>query len=245
MSFIPIFKNGLILKQHMLEALRDYPLDYVNITFSGMGDGVITGLDVVIGEDDSFFLNGGIVKIDGNIYLVNQSEQMFFNEQENFVYLKITKKEEIDGIGYCTEIVQKSEEDNSLFEVFRYIKNAKVKKYVSIDEVFADVTNRINQRKLKKSIQGGSTLCDEYYHLFARSILKSKCAQIKDIAFAYQCLNTIINIEIVKEYFGIEDLSNDSLLVAMENIAKKIPSSIEEHKKEESKLEKKRKILVD
>ena len=245
MSFKPIFENGLILKQHMLEALRDYPLDYVSITFSGMGDGVITGLDVVIGEEDSFFLSEGIEKIDGNIYLVNQSEQMTFKEQENFVYLKIVKTEEIDGISYGTEVVQKNEEDSSLFEVFRYVKNGEVKKYVSIDEVFSDVTNRVNQRKMKKSIQGGSTLNDEYYRLFSKCLLKSKCAQVKDIAFAYQCLNSITNVEILKEYFGVEDLSNDNLLSLMEEIASKMRSSAVEDKKEEPKPEKKRPIYVD
>lgn len=229
----------------MLEALRDYPLDYVNITFSDMGDGVITGLDVVIGEEDSFFITEGIVKIDGNIYLVHQSEQMIFKEQQNFVYLKIIENEEVDGISYCTEIVQKKEEDNSLFELFRYVKNAHVKKYACIDEVFDDVTNRIDQRKMQKSIKGGSTLSNEYYRLFAKCILKSNCAQVKDIAFAYQCLNSITDIEILKEYFGEEELSNDNLLLLMKEIAKKMLSPIAEDTKEESKPEKKRQIYVD
>lgn len=228
MSFKPVFETGLILKKHMLEALRDYPIDYVHTLFSEMGDGVISGLDVVITDGDQFYIKEGIVKIDGIVYIINQSGTLSFEEGKNYVYLCVNSDNQADGTYFYSEVIQKKQEENAYFELFRYIKNAEVKKYSSVSELFADMTNRIDQRRLLQSVRGGHTLSNEYYYLFAKEILDSSNAGMNDIAFAYQCLNEISGIEIIKKYFLTDDLSNKNILSLMRIKLEKMQKSVKE-----------------
>lgn len=224
LSFIPIFEHGLVLKQHMLEAVRDYPIEYVNILFEDYDDGVVSGLQVNISEDNSFIVSKGIVKINGMIHFVNESEKIKFSEHKNYVYLNITEEKCVDGYSYKSEIIQTNKEDSSAFELFRYIKNANMKKYEDIEELFDGVINRIDQSKMHNSILGGYSLHSDYFALFAKKILQRSKVEMKDIAFAYQCLNGITDIKIIKSYFELDVADNDSVIESMKSVLKRINS---------------------
>ena len=60
--FIPVFEKGLILKQHMLEALRDYPREFIRNLYSEYGDGIITGCQVIELADDRDNPRGRVVE---------------------------------------------------------------------------------------------------------------------------------------------------------------------------------------
>ena len=245
MSFKPIFEHGLILKQHMLEALRDYPIEYVNTRYSDMGNGIIAGLNIELTKDNSFYVGEGIVKLDGEVHVVKCSNEILFSDQENYVYLEISKENKIDGVHYNYQIIQKNTEDSTSFELFRYVKNAEIKKYVAMDELFKDVTNRIDQRHVLKSIVGGSCLVNDYFLLYANYILSCKSASMQDCAFAYQCLNGINNVEIVKNYFELEIVTNEAIIEAMKNILDRLSSESEKTLVSESeKISKTNQIVV-
>ena len=236
LGFVPVFEHGLILKKHMLEALRDYPIQYVNTIFSEMANGVIVGLDVELTEDESFVVGAGIVKIGGKVFILDNSEKIDFFEQKNYVYLNIVQDNQVDGIYYKCEIVQKNIEDNSLFELFRYVKNAEVKKYSSVYDLFSDTTNRIDQRKLLSSKVGGSTLINDYFVLYGKELLKKENLGVKDCIFAYQCLNRINDIEIVKEYFQLEEVDNEAVIMAMKNKLEEIMHKTDNNISNEQKI---------
>lgn len=240
MGFSPIFEKGLILKQNMLEALRDYPYDFVNTLFLCNGDGIITGLDIVVNED-RFTVSPGIVKINGEVLFLTSSTMLEFQYERNYVYIETKREMVIDGAIVTVGVTQKPEEDSDLFEIFRYVRNATVKSYLDIVETYQETMNRIDQSMSYKSIKGGCTLCDVYYELFAKYILKSPNASFHDIGFAYQCLNGIDNIEILKAYFQTEDVSNKNMILC---IKKKVQSlevteNINKVAEPERKLEKK------
>ena len=193
LGFIPIFERGMILKKHMLEAIRDYPIEFVNSLFSDYDDGVISGLKVIINENNSFEVSEGIIKLGSNVYLVKKSEEIMFCEQKNFVYLEVVEEKCIDGNDYNVKIIHTDKEVPGAFELFRYIKNASMKNYQDINELFGEVTNRVDQRYMHQSILGGYSLIKDYFVLFAKKVLQGKNAEMKDIAFAYQCLNDIDN----------------------------------------------------
>ena len=236
LGFVPVFDSGLILKKHMLEALRDYPIKYVETFFSDMADGVIVGLDIELTEDESFVVGSGIVKIGGKVFVLDNFEKIGFLEQKNYVYLNIIQDNQIDGIDYKCEIVQKSIEDNTLFELFRYVKNAEVKKYTSVYDLFSDMTNRIDQRKLLSSKVGGSTLINDYFVLYGKELLKNETLGMKDCIFAYQCLNRIDNIEIVRDYFRLEEVDNEAVIMAMKNKLEEIMHKTDNNISNEQKI---------
>lgn len=235
LSFIPVFEHGLILKKHMLEAIRDYPIEFVNNLFSDYGDGIILGLKVNINENNSFEISEGIIKLDGIVYFVKRSEKIEFREQRNFVYLSIIEEKYVDGSDFSVDIIHTDKEMPGLFELFRYVKNANMKKYEDVYELFGEVTNRIDQRNMHQSVLGGYSLSEDYYVLFANKILQATNSEIKDVAFAYQCLNGITNIEIVKSYFGTQDYNNATIITNMKKILDEFDIKHDEERTEEIK----------
>ena len=230
--FIPVFEKGLILKQHMLEALRDYPREFIRNLYSEYGDGIITGCHINI-QDNMICIGEGIVKINGEVYILTKPLSVNAEDEINYVYLKITSESLADGTNLQMEVIQKNEKDDTLFEMARYAKNAVLKHYSKIEELFSDVSNRIDQRYVLQSVAGGNTLLSGYYRLYAEKVLSSVNADMQDIAFAYQCLNGIGSIEIVKAYFHTDDMSNQNILSLMKQRLSTLSAKSPEIKKSE------------
>ena len=62
---------------------------------------------------------------------------------------------------------------------------------------------------------------------------------MEDIAFAYQCLNGIHSIDMVKAYFKTEDTENDKIIslmkdriIKLESLMEKVPAAKPERKQE-------------
>ncbi|MBQ5564035.1 MAG: hypothetical protein IIT39_11735 [Clostridia bacterium] len=230
--FIPVFEKGLILKQHMLEALRDYPREFIRNLYSEYGDGIITGCHINI-QDNMICIGEGIVKINGEVYILTKPLSVNAEDEINYVYLKITSESLADGTNLQMEVIQKNEKNDNLFEMARYTKNAVLKPYNKIEELFSDVSNRIDQRYVLQSVAGGNTLLSGYYRLYAEKVLSGVNADMQDIAFAYQCLNGIGSIEIVKAYFHTDDMSNQNILSLMKQRLSKLSAKSPEIKKSE------------
>ena len=248
MSFRPSFEKGLILKHYMLEALRDYPYNYVNTLYSNRGDGVILGMDVSFDEQGNICIKEGVVKIDGDIYFLTQEVFLQAEEDENtYVYLEIAVSEMVDGEEWNIDIVQRKEEDNGKFELFRYFKrkDGELKEYRDVKELCEDKTeNRLNQTNTPKSVVGGTILCDRYLKMFAKHILHSSNANMSDISFAYQCLNGIENIDVVKTYLGEENLSNKVMLELIKKRAEELNQTRIEEKIVEPKKRAEPKMII-
>ena len=245
MSFKPIFEKGSILKQHMLEALRDYPYDYVSTLYANRGEGIINGFDITIdAENNVLYLEKGVVKLSGQIYFSTRRIPISLQEEENYVFLNVTSSRVDGGEGYSIEIIQKKEADVNEFEIFRYVKNADIKEIEKIDDICNSPMNRIDFRNVKKSVIGGSTLCDKYFEIFGKYIISSSNANPIDIAFAYQCLNGINNVQVVNLYFGKDNMSNSEIIDAIKKKVSKLEKSMDEEIREENVVVKEKKMVI-
>lgn len=237
--FRPSFNKGRILKQNMLEALRDFPYEVLKVMYSSYGDGIISGFDVdVLDGHGNFRVSPGILKINQEIYISPCWREENLNSdndniKEHYVYLKKYADAYSDGDEIKIKPVlvgtESSDEGLELFRCTKYAYSVMFK-YKNIDELFKEQTvmNRINQVFCKYAVIGGSTLHPYYFKLFADKVLKSSNPSPPDTAFAYQCLNGISNIDVVNRYFNIESpLSNVEILKLMENVIKKLDNSSE------------------
>ena len=173
------------------------------------------------------------MKINGEVYILTKPLSVNAEDEINYVYLKITSESLADGTNLQMEVIQKNEKDDTLFEMARYAKNAVLKHYSKIEELFSDVSNRIDQRYVLQSVAGGNTLLSGYYRLYGEKVLSGVNADMQDIAFAYQCLNGIGSIEIVKAYFHTDDMSNQNILSLMKQRLSKLSAKSPETKKTE------------
>lgn len=215
--FRPSFSKGSLLKQNMLESLRDFPLTLLDVEYSYYGNGIVSGFDIEVTDDDMFIISPGIIKINDEIYVSSNNLYIEQKSEKHYVYLFLDKTINSDGIDIELKCVQNNSEDGEGFELFRYTKNAKMYKYKDVFEVLNAPMNRINQSFCKYAIVGGNTLHPDYYRLFAKEILNNSNAKVRDVAFAYQCLNGINCVDVVKQYFG-EEKSNYDILIEIKNI---------------------------
>lgn len=241
--FRPSFDNGSILKKNMLEALRDFPYEFMNLEYADYGDGIISGFQVEAINENQFEIMPGICKIGGQIFVMTESFIISQVEQSHYVYLSILESDKPDGTDYDVDVSQYEEENNSLLELFRYTKNATVSHYKDIYEVFSEPMNRINQKHCAYSYKNGNSLCEHYFKLYAHAVLKSSNASAKDLLFAYQCLNSIKDIDIIKCYFG-DVTSKLDIVHAMENKLKLLNQHEKELPKQSEKKERPKQMIV-
>ena len=241
--FQPSFNKGSVLKQNMLEALRDYPYIVLEMEYSEYGSGIISGLDVCPIGDDMFQIAPGLLKVDGKIYILSEILTIKQEEETHYVYLIIQNTDNPDGKDIELTCEQTVKPKDDAFELFRYTKNADMFVYKDIRELFNGPMNRINQIFCKFAIVGGNTLHPDYFRLFAKEILESTNASISDVAFAYQCLNGINNIGVIKQYFN-DVVSNSDVIERMEKVLNRLSMDNNIQKSQSEKLEKPRKMVI-
>ena len=242
--FQPSFDRGNILKQHMLEALRDCPVIVLDVLFSEYADGIISGFEISAADGETFKISPGILKFNGTIY-VSSEEIIIHQENEvHFVYLSIHKTENADGVDVELTCEQSENMEENKFELFRYTKNAEVRKYDNASELLdKSPINRINQVYCKYSIKGGSTLHPDYFKLFAQEVLDRPNALMSDVAFAYQCLSGIFNVDIINQYFGCNG-GNLEILERMKKVLDRMSKSEAISTEEKEKVEAPRKMII-
>ena len=241
--FRPSFNKGSVLKQNMLEALRDYPYTVLEVEYFTYGDGIITGFEVTSQGDDKFAIAPGILKLNERIYVSSRVLTIDQINEKHYVYLTIQKQDNPDGEDIVLNIDQQLEPIDGGFEVFRYTKNAEMFEYKDIREVFSTPMNRINQSFCKYAVIGGSTLHPYYFRLFAEAVLESTNATVNDIAFAYQCLNGIGNIDVVNRYCKGPS-SNSEILNKMKAILDRLSKNSVVEEKMSEKIEMPKKMVI-
>ena len=215
----PCFEKGNILKQHMLEALRELPYTACDLFLSENGDGIIEGLKLTV-NDNNILISPGIFKHNGKLFFSDQPLKVTLKDNDNFVYLVPSDKEIDGGTDVLINIENFTEEQIDKFEIFRCKKGeaAKISPYATVMELLHIPRNRLDQKNTAFSYRGGSSLSREYFKLYAYEIMQSDNASLRDLAFAMQCLNGINDISIVNNYFGIsnETFSNIQIIKQME-----------------------------
>lgn len=240
--FLPSFNRGSVLKQNMLEALRDYPRTVLDIQYKDFDDGVITGFEVKP-NGSCFEISPGIVKINNELHISSQTMTIEQEYENQYVYLTVQKSDHPDGNEVCVECEQTTEANNNAFELFRYTRNAEMFEYNDIFEVFNEPINRINQIFCKYGVVGGHTLNPYYYRLFAKAVLECSNASPFDIAFSYQCLNGINSINVIKQYFG--DISSNSAIIdEMRKILGRLRTNVSVTEVQEEKAPAPKKMII-
>lgn len=84
----PLFKRGNLLKIAMLEQLRDYPRELIQVLLDTYSDGIIRGCHIDV-DDDYLIIGSGMIKYGGNIYVSTQPIRIAYESTEATSILKI------------------------------------------------------------------------------------------------------------------------------------------------------------
>lgn len=254
----PLFETGRILKKEALEVLRDYPKDMLSILYEGYTNGVIRGLRLKSDHENKCLIIGrGLVKLSGEVYLINKEIKVPYIHTEQREYLKLRCSKETSDKDWKISIVEaflSTKEENGDKEILLcdfLLKSGFVLRDTYID--FADMRSEYDTIHLMNADYAGygeSTFNIEVLKVYAKEYLDTKKCDDTDRTFCYTVLNSIEGIArgIIENYIAfkegkarIDKLSNKEIYTKLLDIL----SSAENPDGHKAKGFIPRKILVD
>lgn len=256
MNLFPRFGKGRILKKEMLECLRDYPKDFLDIYFKEYSNGIISGADVVVGEN-AVTVTRGIVKHNNRLYLLAKDYELFYNYTNREVLIKIKFLDETEtGDFKCYSTIifidDNTEVGNDELELGRFKLGEKARLRSKYTDFFDFITefNTINIINVEYAGLKESTLNPSVLKSFSKVLLESGSENINDFAFAMQSLNTrLVGKEAIICYLskrlGVEfkEYSNMEIYKYLCQIVKEVKSG--KKKNAEIKKDGPMRIIVD
>ncbi|MDQ0494828.1 DNA and RNA helicase [Paenibacillus brasilensis] len=190
---VPKFEKGRILKTEMLENLRDYPRSFLDIRYQDYSDGIITGMNVTVGEH-ALTVGRGIVKHKGRLYLLEQGQEVPYTATGRLSVLKIRFQEEqstADFQQHLGNICLEEEVNSQELELGRFkLKTGALLRSDYVD--FADLATEFNTFSLIQVQHAGTTgptLSPYIFKMFARELISRGTSDPFDLAFTMLCLN--------------------------------------------------------
>ncbi|WP_027624796.1 hypothetical protein [Clostridium lundense] len=221
----PLFNSGRILKIEMLEELRDFPREILDINFKDYSNGIISGCDIEV-NNDYIIVTKGIIKHQDMIYILKKNYTIQYESTNQVQVLKIRFLGETinkDFIKLESEIfldddLQISKDEMELCR-FKLKKGARLRtSYVDFRDMSTeyDTVSIIN---VPYSAYGESSLNPNILRKFGRELLRCNVSEAWDISFGMTCIQSrdIIQKEVIVSYLiyklGIEkkDYSNEEL----------------------------------
>lgn len=179
----------------MLENLRDYPRHFVDLYFQDDTDGIISGMDVTIGEGH-LTVGRGIVKHQGRVYLFDREERVPYEATGMETVLKIRFQEETsltDYYVYETSYVLDQEIESRQYE--RELGRFKLKQGARLRGDYQDLSdmatefNTWNIVHVEYAGRNEPTLAPCILRYFADEMLKTVTNHPYDLAFVMQAMN--------------------------------------------------------
>lgn len=177
----------------MLENLRDFPRDFLDIYFQNYSSGIIAGADVIVGSN-TLTVSPGVIKYNGRIYLLREPyETPYYNTNREMV-IKVRffdEGAERDFRVFKSKILIEEIEMLGSNELelgrFKLREGAQLRSDYTDFFDFNTEFNTINIIHVEYAGIGKSTLSPQVLKYFASIVLKSNTDNSFDIAFAMQC----------------------------------------------------------
>ncbi|MCX7746236.1 MAG: DNA and RNA helicase [Clostridia bacterium] len=255
-NLYPNFGKGRILKKEMLENLRDYPRDFLNIYFKDYSNGIISGAQIIVGGS-SFTVTPGVLKFKEQIYMLSDVAEVPYYPTNKEVVIKIkffNEVSESDFKRYQSKVFiddnTSLDEDELELGRFKLREGAVLRSEYTDFYDFSTEYNTINIINAAYSGPGQSTLNPLVLKYFSKVVFKSSTENVYDIGFAMQCSNQdLIHRELILYYIsnrlGMEykECSNIQIYKYLTLIVKEIESGI--RRKMEVKQSGPSRIIVD
>ncbi len=192
----PYFKRGNILKQEILENLRDYPREFLDLYFQDYSEGIISGVNLIVGNN-TIEIEPGIIKFAGRIYLLADTVELDYEDenQELMIKVEFLEPEETGNFRVCGSEVRLAEEielaDNELeLGRFKLRRGANLRDDYDNFADFATEYNTVNIINVKYSYLKQPTLHPSITDAFAQRLWEQSEVEQLDLMFAATCLNS-------------------------------------------------------
>lgn len=191
----PNFNKGRILKIEMLENLRDYSRDTLEIMTNDHSDGIVKGLDATVNKNTITF-SKGIVKYQGNVYLISENISIDYEATDVEVLIKLIFLEQSQDADYRTQYISISlDKDTSIKQNELELGRFKLKEgaylrtdYKDLDDYTTEF-NTINLINVHYANINEHTITPKFIRSYGMEILKTNTKDMWDIIFSTSCIN--------------------------------------------------------
>lgn len=209
------FNRGSVLSASQLRAIEKFPREFLRLYFSEFGDGILSGMNYIL-RDDEIFLTPGILKFNDEIYFADEENlsalaKKFLNgENFQFVLSDECAENAENVIAHKIFIeVKKVEKDSSAME----FGNFSSQKSFSLPEIDAENlreeftrNSRIKILNVPYSVRGGSTFHPYIFRAVLNKLEQKKNPSPADIALKIHLANfEVASIPALKIYVESND----------------------------------------
>lgn len=197
-NIIPLFEKGRILKKELLDNLRDFPRNTVQILLSGYSDGIVAGFGIRY-ENGHIFVSSGLLKHDGLLYLLNQEILLPCSILGQDCSVRFSVRETEHRADCMVENFQIGIVEKSWLQYGDYtlgdfhLKEGAVLRTCDAYRDFQDagtLINTLNLIDVKYAGKENSTMAPVLLRYYAGEVLKAGSRTSLDEAFCLLCLNS-------------------------------------------------------
>lgn len=241
---IPKFERYGLITSESLNILSFNLFNFINAKYIDSSDGIIAGFDIKYdSENKAFLIEKGIVKIDGEIFWLNDNVTVDLPEKEGRYYCLLKFSSEINENYYIHilnfEIIEQSLYSNEfvLFEIIMR-DGANISDNTKYFDEFRDEFNTINiiNQKYCASYSKFSTISPKIMKKWAYIASHKLKIETNDLNFIFLCLNSIVSKELIIAYIKNKlNINLDICKTTNSEILKYLSSILNEKIKEEKK----------
>ena len=221
----PYFNRDRILKIEMLENLRDFPRDVLDVYAADQSDGIVCGLDPLVDKYEIIF-SKGVIKYNGEIFVFHNPITIDYGTTETDVAVKLSFLDERVNKDFRTSLVDVSMDKGFVLKENQLeLGRFKLKSGAYLRSDYQDLYdftteyNTINVVHVKYSGFKQPTLSHLILKYFARESLAARAENPLDINFCMLCLNSrIVERETILSYLGYKLGEDIKALGSLSNI---------------------------
>lgn len=206
----PQFEKKRILRTEMLDKLRDYPKNFLDLSFQEFGDGVVNGC-AITWDDGRLTISSGIIYWKGKLYLLEQPFIMECKAEDKFRYLKIQFLAEVREAGRImgnTRVFLEDKKPDPACEMelcrFRLQEGARLRDSHESLHDYSTEYDTINLIHQPYAVTGGSTLNPKIIRQFSKEMLRSQSTDPYDISFSMNAMANygLVSVDCLREYLS-------------------------------------------
>lgn len=191
---IPVFKEGGLLMQSMLQALSDHAFLANQLLYKEYGNGILSGCELTTTKD-SIVLNTGVIYYEGQMFLIKEPMEVNYHPTNTTTILKIHFSNEIWDSNFVYREINvlltgdaELQKDEIELCRFKLQDGARLRHEYQDFEDWDTEFDTLNVIHAAYAAKGGSTLAPEILRAYASELLELDQLSDLDTFFCIQVM---------------------------------------------------------
>lgn len=193
-QMIPLYEKGNVLTEGMLEATKQYAMDFVSLSTDGYADGILKGCEVDV-SDGIITVSRGLIRIGGQVYLIPQSSEITYHPVRQDTVLKLSLQDETRTQHFiCREaelvLSENLAKGNAELELcrFKLQEGARLRKDYQNFSDYNTEFDTVNLLYADWAAYADKSICPEVLNAYVKEAMQQELSNPQDFLFCQQVL---------------------------------------------------------